>query len=231
MRWFAVLALSACGRIGFDATNLDSNPDDATPPDLVLHAAFDSDGLLLDRARGHAMTCSTCPLQVAGRVGEAASFDGTGCLVIADALDLQPTSFTLAAWASSVTLPLSTVISRPLNGATTAENTWMLYIGGSSNWLLELNGVDVLSAPAVAGGWHHLAATYDGTVATLYLDGSVIAGPTAVAVPQYASGNVMIGCDLDLGMIVGNWQGLIDDVRLYSRALSAGEIATLATGS
>jgi len=226
MRVLALCTLTACGRVGFD-TNL--GDADVEPPDLVLHAAFDSDGLLRDRARGHELTCTACPLQVAGRIDEAGMFDGTHCIVVTDANDLRPATFTLAAWVLTVGNQDGAVIGRPLNGTTDSSDTWMMYIGGGGVWRLEYNGADILLASTSADTWHHMAATYDGAVLTMYSDGSVSAGPMAVGVPQYTSEEMMIGCDRDFGGIVGNWHGLLDDVRLYGRALTADEIAALAS--
>jgi hypothetical protein len=216
MRWLTVLAVCACGRIAFDtasvgdgATALD---DGVAPAGLVLHAAFDSDGQLLDRARGHTMTCSTCPTQVQGRIGEAAAFDLANCVLVADGLDLQPATFTLAAWALSNANNRGAIFSRPLNATTTTGNTWMFYVAVSGGWRLEYNSMNQFQATVSANTWHHLAATYDGATLTAYLDGSVVAGR-------------------DVGNLGNRWDGQIDDVRLYERVLSPDEIAALAAGS
>jgi hypothetical protein len=220
--------LAACGRVGFDGLP-DARLDGATlePPDLVLHAAFDDDGLLLDRARGHELRCSSCPTPIAGKIAGAAMFDGGNCITVTDAVDLRPTTFSLAAWFSLIGTD-GTIIGLPFNGLTEIHNTWMLYLGGGS-WRFEYNRTDALVVATTPDNtWHHIAGTYDGTALTLYIDGSVAAGPMPVAPPQYASDEIMIGCDRDTGTNVALWQGLLDDVRLYSRALSAQEVAEMA---
>jgi len=69
--------------------------------------------------------------------------------------------------------------------------------------------------------WTHLASTYDGATLRLYVNG-VLAGSKAVAGSLAATTNPL--------RIGGNsiWReffnGQIDEVRLYKRALSAGEI-------
>ncbi len=72
--------------------------------------------------------------------------------------------------------------------------------------------------------WHHVAGTYDGNTLTLYVDGHV-----DVAVP--ASGTISpqpdplwIGGRSDAGRY---WNGIIDDVRIYSYALPAESIEAL----
>lgn len=73
--------------------------------------------------------------------------------------------------------------------------------------------------------WYHVAGTYDGSSARLYLDGSLVAGPTA----QSGNGDSG-GCGGDftgIGSNVGTtnyFDGLIDDVRLWNVERSASEI-------
>jgi len=69
--------------------------------------------------------------------------------------------------------------------------------------------------------WSHLAATYDGTTLRLYVNGA-LAGSRAVASPLITSTGVLrIGGN----NVWGEWfAGLIDEVRLYNKALSATEI-------
>jgi CSLREA domain-containing protein len=77
------------------------------------------------------------------------------------------------------------------------------------------------------GTWYHVAGTYDGSHIRLYLDGAEVGTPLAV------SGTVDTGSGVRLshsGSSEG-LDGLLDDVRVYNRALSGTEISTLADGS
>jgi hypothetical protein len=71
--------------------------------------------------------------------------------------------------------------------------------------------------------WTHLAATYDGSALRLYVNGSLattflVSGALAATTdPLRIGGNSIWG---------EYFSGLIDDVRVYSRALSANEIGT-----
>jgi len=76
------------------------------------------------------------------------------------------------------------------------------------------------------GVWHHLAGTYDGSQVKIYLDG--VLRNTANHVGSIASTayNVNIGrCSEVTDRL---YDGRIDDVRIYNRALSANEIAEMA---
>jgi len=78
------------------------------------------------------------------------------------------------------------------------------------------------------GRWHHVAGVYDGRTATLYIDGrSDVSAPTAGSIPVN-SFNVWIGADSLLSR--HSWSGLIDEVRIYSYALTADEVKDLYEG-
>ncbi|MEI6945605.1 CotH kinase family protein [Paraflavisolibacter sp. H34] len=75
--------------------------------------------------------------------------------------------------------------------------------------------------------WMHVAATFDGTTSRIYVNGVLdtaitYAGP--VAILENRSG-------LQIGSLLGlrRWKGALDEVRLYHGALSAAEVAGLAS--
>jgi hypothetical protein len=72
--------------------------------------------------------------------------------------------------------------------------------------------------------WHHICLTYDGTTARMYADGNLVASEAKVW-------NLVLS-RAHIGRQVNNavefWGGLVDDVRIYNRALSQGEVASLA---
>lgn len=75
--------------------------------------------------------------------------------------------------------------------------------------------------------WVHLAFTYDGGFLRIYMNGAetasyVVTGDMIASTQDVAIGNVNATDDR-------YWNGLLDDVRIYDRALSSVEIADLAT--
>jgi hypothetical protein len=71
--------------------------------------------------------------------------------------------------------------------------------------------------------WTHVAVTYDGTTLRVFINGTQ-AGSAAVAGSIAAStGALRIGGNSVWGEY---FNGLIDEVRIYNRALSAAEIQT-----
>ena len=86
------------------------------------------------------------------------------------------------------------------------------------------NGTNVvnLGGSVVEGVWQHIAVTYDGTTLTAYVDG-VATGSAAWTLGAWNDDPWMIGEDSRTGR---NYDGLIDDVRLWSTARSEAEIQT-----
>ena len=80
--------------------------------------------------------------------------------------------------------------------------------------------------PITAGVWHHAAATYDGSKWQLFLDGQleaelVVNEPPADAGNQHAA----IGSALtSTGVAAGFFDGAVDEVRIWDRALTLAEI-------
>ena len=78
------------------------------------------------------------------------------------------------------------------------------------------------------GQWHHIGFAWDGSYKALYVDGTEVARDTAAQNPlKSADGGLYIGAGKNLD--VGNFfSGMIDDVRIYNKALTAEEIEELA---
>jgi hypothetical protein len=75
------------------------------------------------------------------------------------------------------------------------------------------------------GRWHHLVGVYDGSRLSVYVDGELDATIGATGRARTNDWPVFIGENSEVAN--REWDGLIDDVRLYSYALSAKEIRTL----
>jgi hypothetical protein len=94
------------------------------------------------------------------------------------------------------------------------------------------NGVDhMATAPVPAGdvdSWHHLAGVNDGVTYRIYRDGELIAEqadtftPTRVDAPWAIGGR-----STSMPVEPRSYNGLIDEVRIYDRALSADEVRAL----
>jgi Concanavalin A-like lectin/glucanases superfamily len=75
--------------------------------------------------------------------------------------------------------------------------------------------------PLPLNTWSHLAATYDGTTIRLYVDGALVRSQAAAGTIMTTTNPLRIGGNV----IWGEWfHGIIDEVRIYNRVLSATEI-------
>jgi hypothetical protein len=99
--------------------------------------------------------------------------------------------------------------------------------GGGNNWGVGIyNGTwRELSVPGALNTWTHLALVYDGSILKLYKDG-VLAASLAT------SGNLVANFkEINIGRFptdaLQRFNGIIDEVRIYNRALSDAEIQAL----
>ena len=110
-----------------------------------------------------------------------------------------------------------------------SDNQYGLWINNSGQLEFLLAGVTngiLITSPPSTAAWHHLAATYNGTSISLYIDGQLAAqhsasGPLTITTDPLAIGGKPSGGPLFA------FYGVIDDVRIYSSALSASQIAQL----
>jgi len=83
--------------------------------------------------------------------------------------------------------------------------------------------------------WHHVAGVYDGSTAYIYIDGGLDSNSVACSGSMATNDwPVYIGENsktlLDEGVNAREWQGLIDDVRVYNYALTQGDVNDIYTG-
>jgi hypothetical protein len=124
-----------------------------------------------------------------GMVAGAFRLDGTGDYVAvptAPALQVVGRHFTVAAWARYDTLPGEQVLVEKwvqhLDG--TPSTGWTLTKLSTGQIRLELAGgsrIDTRPLGLVPGAWYHVAARLDGTVMTIFVDGTPVATGTTDA--------------------------------------------------
>ena len=159
-------------------------------------------------------------------------FSGSGGIVtIPHAGDLDPYPFTATAWfrtTNSVATPA--VIAAKY--ADTTYNGWALCVQGGqlrgffySSGVSGNNAIDVTTGPFVAdGGWHQAALVVDLTGGKLYLDGNLLSATGWAGTP----GGTTSSAPVTFGALQNGYPlfGDVDEVTLWSRALSATEIST-----
>jgi O-glycosyl hydrolase len=162
----------------------------------------------------------------AGKFGNALEFNGLSSWVTIDAasaLDLT-TELTLEAWVRPTALSgWRTVI---LKEAAT-EEVYGLYASQDGPSPLGAVRIGGFYSTATSGAtvpldsWSHLASTYDGQFLRLYVNGTEVASVPAAGTVEVSSGALRIGGNAIWGEF---FAGLIDEVRIYNRALTAAEV-------
>jgi PKD repeat protein len=158
---------------------------------------------------------------VTGKFGNALSFNGSSSiLTISDSpsLDLSA-GMTLEAW----------VYPTPSSGGWSDivfKNTDMYFLMGSTpqgtpGFGGSFASSNVYGTALPLNTWTHLAGTCDGTTMRFYVNGVQVSSLTQTGAISTSTGTLSIGGDPTYGQY---WTGLIDEIRIYSRALSGSEI-------
>jgi Concanavalin A-like lectin/glucanases superfamily len=194
---------------------------------------------------GHTGTIINAVWTKSGKYGNALVFNGHDALVtIADAAALHlTTGMTLEAWVNPFAIPQANCIP-------TSTCYWMdvihkdsdrYYIEASSNqneepeaggifvrpWTLlhfhSRSGKHILYGRSALplNTWTHLALTYDGAMLRFYVNGAVVSSSPESFALTTSTNPLCIGGDPTQGQF---FNGIIDEVRIYSVALTGAQI-------
>jgi hypothetical protein len=183
---------------------------------------------------GTMISMSTTSSPRAGRMGQGLNFDGTNSYVQipnASSLDLTG-AVTMSAWVKApngLTADFESIIQKSNSNNqgyqvgydTAVSKTIRCDLFNGVSYSNVINGTNT-----VDGKWHHIVCTYNGSVGIVYVDG-VAGTPTSLSGYVVPSGlPVTIGFDRCCGP-TRKFNGIIDDPRIYNRALSAAEVKQL----
>ena len=162
-----------------------------------------------------------------GKFGKAISIASARYVSVPDAGSLHlTTGMTLEAWVNPSALSggWRTVIFKERPGGM----AYSLYANNNSNrpvgqvfTTAEQNSTGTAQIPL--NTWTHLATTYDGSALKFFVNGSQVSSVAVSGGIASSTGLLKMGGNA----VWGEWfSGLIDEVRIYNRALSAAEIQT-----
>jgi glucose/arabinose dehydrogenase len=163
-----------------------------------------------------------------GKFGNALSFDGASLIAVNDSpsLDLT-TGMTVEAWVYPNVAPgdYTTVLMKEQPN----EMVYTLYAGAVSSTpnrpseYIYTTGEqgNIGTAALKLNTWTHLAATYDGSMMRLYTNGNLVASNAVSGTMTNSTSQLSIGGN---GIWGEYFQGFIDEIRIYSRALTAAQI-------
>jgi hypothetical protein len=187
---------------------------------LTAHWKFDeTEGQFAsDSAGDHDGTIVGMPAwrPASGHVTGALELDGATFVVADSVLNPKEGPFSVLVWVKGGA-PGQVVVSQQASAA------WLMLDPTTGSLMTELRSGGRQSKPLYSdgiitdGNWHRVGFTWDGTNRRLYADDMLVAEDTDVALAD-SSGGLNIGC----GKLMAPdtfFTGLIDDIRLYNRAV------------
>ncbi|SVC59019.1 uncharacterized protein METZ01_LOCUS311873, partial [marine metagenome] len=204
---------------------------------LVAHYPFDGNASDMSGNGNHGTVNGGAALGTDrhGVAGKAYSFDGVDDYVqvasSAELRDLTEYTVSLWAWAQNFDASYNPLVTKMSGDVSSFE----IYGGanGSDGFSLVHNRGSTTTSHSYSAlpssRWNHLLITYSGGTLSKYDDGSLHASFTGWPNPEHHDFPIYVG--------KGTWQGgdtslyfhqgLIDDIRIYDRALSAAEVTQL----
>ena len=163
----------------------------------------------------------------AGRVSRAFSFDGVNDSAVAYGSALvnpaQDTgSFTIEFWVNDAQTPSNSGLLGWSGGVKVSYTSATVYC-----YLTDTSGGqrNLSAGRPSANAWHHFAVTYDGIsgAGRIYLDGVTVASASFGVFTPATTGAFYVGDAPGQS----SFRGLLDEISLYNRALSASEIVSI----
>jgi hypothetical protein len=176
------------------------------------------------------------PSWATGKIGEALNFDGVDDYVYFDAA--IPKTSTLSAFAWIKHIPDSNdrcVLSRGgysegwrlcIDQDDLNSNPWLqLTCGSDTTPSINIHRYDVQLTSSDT--WEHIGWTWDGLTARLYLNGQEIGSGTNATCTDLGIKETFSPLTAGNGQYQFHFNGALDEIRLYDRALSADEVRNI----
>jgi hypothetical protein len=170
-----------------------------------------------------------------GKVAQAFRFDGVDDYVDMGASPaLAPPALTVDFWMNphAAPPPVSHPVSR-WGHSTPVPDSWQFgYMPNNKIYFTTRNvaGTQVtISSTSVLplNQWRHVAATYDGGTVRLYINGALEASAPHSGPVRHNPSTTAVGCKITGGACNYPFRGLVDEVEIFDRALTQGEIKAL----
>lgn len=201
-------------------------------PAPIIHYNFDavSGGRVPNLGSGGAAydgVVNGSPANVAGVTGRALKFSANSHGV-ATASEVPVRFYTFAAWVKSASLRTGywqriVMAGTDYAGYLGTDSTGRSFTAFVRKWDDDPN--DRFGNSADTANWHHVAMTYDGDTMKCYLDGALaVTKPLTHEIKEYS---MKLGIGNNANPNNEYWNGVIDEVYVFDRAISAEEVVTL----
>ena len=184
---------------------------------------------------GHALTGVNSPTFSTGEINTAITFNGTNQYATATPGVLTTSQpYSVSAWVNwNGNTGYNTAVSQD---GTNVSAFFLQYRGDTHQFSFTTLGTDSTSAATytaqwttvpTANTWYYLVGVYTGSQIQLYVNGT-LAATTSVAASFSATGSTVLGASkFGSGTRVDYFHGSVDEVQLFSRALTATDVSTL----
>ena len=188
-------------------------------------------------------TLTNGPTRAIGKIGQGLSFDGSNDYVnVSDNanFDLGGKNFSISFWFKAnedlntigdIWSDRRSILQKGVDSIGLANGAYQIFFEGDVDTvLIEFsNGANWFNAQTAktswdANTWYHGVITHNQTTMSWYIDGILDSQTTRTETIQNNNDSLRIG---RFDRNAWSWTGLIDDVRIYNRALSADEIKRL----
>ena len=213
-----------------------ANAQSCVPAPSGIVSWYTMDGTTADREIANTPSATNAVSFVAGKVGQGVSLGSGGFIDIPDSASLALQRITLDAWVRpdgagpNNDAAGSIIVGKNINSNdVSVQLAWTTQSGG--RFRFNFFGNAILSGNAFpAGSFYHVAGTYDGATYRLYVNGALEGSVSVVQTISYTSLPWNIGANTPGARNIGfprTWNGVIDEVEIINRPLSASEIAGL----
>ena len=171
-----------------------------------------------------------------GKIGEGADFNGSSSYIsLGNPSDLQNADFTYSGWFNLQNTPsFFTLISKNYRTApwSSPYATILIRVDNSSTIEVGLSNGSTYTAHNYSvslstNTWYNLVFTYNGTTGILYLNGSEVASNTYSVTLTYNTQPWYIGADNSASPQGDHFNGYMDEIGIWSRALTSTEVTQL----
>jgi len=165
-----------------------------------------------------------------GHDGGAMAFTGPyNYVLVPNAPSMNPTNaITIAAWINPSWTGNNRIVQKSTEGS---DNQYRLIKEWGDNLIFDLPGLSParLEFPGCPplGEWTHLVALYDGKRMAVYYNGILAGEQASSGTMSISDGPLFIGNKHSTAPGGDEFNGMLDDIRIYNRALSVSEIKRL----
>jgi len=191
--------------------------------DMAGNTAYDRSG------QNNNGTLTNGPKRAIGKIGQGLSFDGSNDYISISNFcsSISNTAGTISAWVKPNVDNQGTDNNDYIFncGGVAAHSPSLLILGGTipEYRIIKSTVATIATTRPKVNVWVHLVVTWNTSIQTIYVNGIQEDSDTTASITP--SGSATIGQYPDVPS--GTWPGLIDDVRVYNRALSGDEIKRL----